>query len=170
MKEYMVCEYAPAYGVELSKAREFTEEEKSHYTDDFKDKGFISLGRSTKLEELMWNDVLEVLQNREHDGSFPGCNNYVYIINQKEWQELTDKNNCKKAVREEEKRKELIKKYKEIIQNCESQKLYTNEEAAKKRTQYNNLMNEGGEGYVPHYYTINEYEEAKKQLEKLNQP
>lgn len=35
------------------------------------------------------------------------------------------------------------------------------------KKQYNNIHNEGGEGYIPHFYTYEEYEYAKKLLSKL---
>ena len=43
----------------------------------------------------------------------------------------------------------------------------TKEEAAKKRREYNNLYNEGGCGFIPHFWTVDEYEDAKKELHKL---
>lgn len=45
-------------------------------------------------------------------------------------------------------------------------KLRTNEERKVWEHNYNNLMNEGGEGYVPHYPSVEEYESAKARLNK----
>ena len=36
-----------------------------------------------------------------------------------------------------------------------------------KAKKYNDLYNEGGEGYVPHFYTKDEYEYYKERLNKL---
>ena len=61
-----------------------------------------------------------------------------------------------------------IEYYKWAIAACEKQKkLYTNEEANEARRNFINVYNEGGEGFVPHFYTIDEYEEAKRKLEVL---
>ena len=61
----------------------------------------------------------------------------------------------------------LTKSYKELIKNIEKHKLYHAQDVKKMEKQYNDLYNEGGEGYIPHFYTFEEYEYAKKQLAKL---
>lgn len=43
----------------------------------------------------------------------------------------------------------------------------TREEVNAARKRYNDLYNEGGEGYVPVFYTVDDYENAKKVLEEL---
>lgn len=57
-----------------------------------------------------------------------------------------------------------VKEAEEIINN--GGKLRTNKERAEWERNYNNVVNEGGEGYVPHYPSIEEYEEAKEILKK----
>lgn len=70
--------------------------------------------------------------------------------------------------KEKKKIEKSIVEYRQIIEQCEKQeKLYTREEAAEKYRDYNRLYNEGGEGYVPHFYTIEEYELAKAGLSEL---
>jgi hypothetical protein len=55
----------------------------------------------------------------------------------------------------------------EIIKKGDLQeKLYTAEEIRIKTIKYNNLYNEGGEGYVPTWISKDEYEEAKRILAK----
>jgi len=55
----------------------------------------------------------------------------------------------------------------EIIKKGDLQeKLYTAEEIRAKTIRYNNLYNEGGEGYVPTWVSKDEYEEAKRILSK----
>lgn len=168
MKEYLVCEVAYSYGVSLCKARRFTEEEKKDYVDWFKDKGFVGISDSTDLEYITWVDVKEVLKERKDDGSFSGSSNCVYIISEDEWNALIELNEKKRSEKEKKETEESIAEYRQIIEQCEKQeKLYTKEEAAKKRRDYNRLYNEGGEGYVPHFYTIEEYEFAKTKLNEL---
>lgn len=168
MEEYLVCEVAYSYGVSLCNARRFTEEEKKGYVEWFKDKGFVEIGDSTDLEYISWTDVKEVLKERKDDGSFSGCSNCAYIISEDEWNALVELNEKKRSEKEKKETEESIAEYRQIIEQCEKQeKLYTKEEAVKKRRDYNNLYNEGGEGYIPHFYTIEEYEFAKTKLNEL---
>lgn len=170
MKEYLTCEVAFSYGISLRKARRFSEEEKEKYAEWFRDKGFVCLKSSFNidLEHITWEDVREVLNNRDDDGSFSGCSNVAYIISQNEWDELVELNAKKRLEKEKKEVEKSITECKQIIEKCEKQeKLYTKEEAAKKRRDYNRLYNEGGEGYVPHFYTIEEYEFAKTKLNEL---
>jgi DNA polymerase III alpha subunit (gram-positive type) len=74
------------------------------------------------------------------------------------------------AAREREaKEKELNDQrnyYRSLIKAAEKQdKLYTAEEAKTRRMAWINVQNEGGEGYVPHFYTIDEVEAAKRWLD-----
>lgn len=168
MEEYLVCEVAYSYGVSLCKARRFTEEEKNDYAEWFKDKGFVKISDSTDLKCIAWVDVRELLKERKDDGSFNGCSNCVYIVSEDEWKALVELNEKKRAEKEKKETEESIAECRKIIEQCEKQeKLYTKEEAVKKRKDYNNLYNEGGEGYVPHFYTIEEYELTKTKLNEL---
>lgn len=46
-------------------------------------------------------------------------------------------------------------------------KLPSADEAKEQARRYNNVYNEGGEGYVPHYYTQEEYERMAAELAEL---
>ena len=168
MKEYLVCEVAYLYSIYLRKARRFTEEEKEGLAGWFKNEGFVGIGDSTKLKYISWIDVREVLKDRKDDGSFSGCSNCAYIISEDEWNTLTELKEKKRAEEEKKKTERSIAGYRQIIEQCEKQeKLYTKEEATEKYGNYNRLYNEGGEGYVPHFYTIEECEFAKNKLNEL---
>lgn len=168
VKEYLTCKYATAYGVSLQKARRFTKEEKAGFADWYKEKGFVATSEQIKLEYIVWLDVREILKNRSEDGSFQGCGNSAYIISEDEWNELATLNNKKKLEKELASKLEEIKECEKTIEACEKQsELYTREEARKKAREYNILYNEGGYGYVPHFYTTEEYEFAKKRLSEL---
>lgn len=71
----------------------------------------------------------------------------------------------------ERKSKEIAKEIEScesVIVKCESQKeLPTKDEAKKRMKRYNDIMNEGGEGYVPYIYSQKDYENAKLKLSKL---
>ena len=74
------------------------------------------------------------------------------------------------AMREEKKAQEkadLIRSYEKILTKASGQMLYTKDEAAIARQNWIDLNNEGGEGYVPHFWTYDEVEDIKKKLEEL---
>lgn len=169
MKEYLTCEYASSSGVSLQKARRFTEEEKNKFASWYREVGFVQTSDSVDLEYLTWLDVRSVLgESKKEDGSFPGCGNATYIITDAEWNRLIELNNDKKLAKEHAAKLAEIKECKEIIEACKRQgKLYTQEEAEDKARAYNNLYNESSYGYVPHYYTTEEYECAKMRLSEL---
>lgn len=171
MREYLVCEVADNYGVSLCHARRFTDEEKAEYIESFRELGFIRIDSypTIKLNGINWIDVSNILSNREPDGSFIGCSNSTYIVTEEEWNQLISLNDKKCNEKLIKEKSESIEHYKKIVQACESQeKLYTKEESIAKTKEWNDIHNEGGEGFVPHFYTIDEYEYAKKKLEELN--
>jgi hypothetical protein len=53
---------------------------------------------------------------------------------------------------------------KKVLARAKNEKVYSVEEAAKKAAEYNNLYNEGGEGFVPNYLTFEQIEKAKEVL------
>jgi hypothetical protein len=77
---------------------------------------------------------------------------------------------CKKAEAEaadKEERAEaqaVLEAAERVINN--GSKLRTNAERKVWERNYNNAMNEGGEGYVPHYPSVEEYEAAKARLNR----
>lgn len=76
-----------------------------------------------------------------------------------------------KAYRAEQKRKEDAKaaeKAREIIRRAEAQKdIPTTEEALRRLKVWNDVLNEGGEGYLPKIYTLEDYQAAKAKLKRL---
>lgn len=170
MEEYLVLENAYVNGMSLQKARRFTEEEKINYADWFKERGFVGLGESVELDEIRQEDLesIESIDLSKPDGEFNGCANMSYIINKNVWDALVTLNESKRKDRLQKEKQEKVSEYQEIIMACEAApKLYTSEEAKQARINYNNLYNEGKEGYVPHFYTIEEYENAKRNLAEL---
>lgn len=73
--------------------------------------------------------------------------------------------------KEENERQEKIDSLKEILKRAEliksNGKLMTDAEAEMWKKNYNDVMNEGGIGYVPEITTIEMVEYAKEELEKL---
>lgn len=67
------------------------------------------------------------------------------------------------AVEKENRRKEL----EDFLVKASKHQLYTEEEARRERKLWNDTYNEGGEGFVPKFYTYKEVEDAKKELEEI---
>ena len=66
------------------------------------------------------------------------------------------------AEKKEKARKAEIKEAKETIAEAEKQRdIPTAREAEIRRKEYNDLYNEGGDGYVTEWITTEEYEQAK---------
>lgn len=169
MKEYLTLCHAPGQcSLSLKRARRFTEKEKSGYAEWYRELGFVGTGDDIELENLSYSDTMDVIGDRKNDGSFTGYTNTAWIITQDQWDVLILMDSQKKEAKEEEKRQEEILKYRQVILHCECQRvLYTEEEARLLAIKYNKAHNEGGHGYIPHYYTAREYDYAKKRLAEL---
>lgn len=70
-----------------------------------------------------------------------------------------------KAVREKAEYKQSLENF---LAEAAKHKLYTAEEAERARKNWINIVNEGGSGYVPHFYTFEEVESAKRELAEIN--
>lgn len=172
MKEYLVC-HVDGRG-QLKKARRLTDEEKKQYVEEFRNRAFVGIrGESIDLKYLMFNEILNYL-DRESDGQFTGSSGNVYIITQDEWDELVQMDSAKAKIAKRKELEENIVSWEKIVQSCEAIKasgnLYsTKEDAQKAKKKYNDFYNEGGDGYVPHFWTVEEYEDAKTKLTELQE-
>lgn len=115
----------------------------------------------TPLEDITFEDVQKVITASDNDGFL--YNDALYVITNEQKEALLNYNT--KEILEKENKQ--INYYKELIKNIEKHKLYHAQDVEKMKKQYNDIHNEGGEGYIPHFYTFEEYEYAKKQLAKL---
>lgn len=115
----------------------------------------------TPLEDITFEDVQKVITTSDKDGFL--YNDALYVITNKQKEALLNYN--KKEILEKENKQ--INYYKELIKNIEKYKLYHAQDVEKMKKQYNDIHNEGGERYVPHFYTFEECKYAKKQLAKL---
>lgn len=113
------------------------------------------------LEDITFEDVQKVITTSDNDGFL--YNDALYVITNEQKEALLNYN-TKEVLKKENKQ---INYYKELIKNIEKHKLYHGKDVKKMKKQYNDIHNEGGEGYIPHFYTFEEYEYAKKQLAKL---
>lgn len=115
----------------------------------------------TSLEDITFEDVKKVITTSDQDGFL--YNDALYVITNEQKEALINYNT--KEILEKENKQ--INYYKELIKNIEKHKLYHAKDVERMKKQYNDIHNEGGEGYIPHFYTFEEYEYAKKLLSKL---
>lgn len=116
----------------------------------------------TPLEDITLEDVRKIITTiPNHDGYL--YNDALYVITNEQKEALLNYNT--KEILEKENKQ--INYYKELIKNIEKHRLYHAQDIKRIKKQYNDIHNEGGEGYIPHFYTFEEYEYAKKQLTKL---
>ena len=79
----------------------------------------------------------------------------------------TDEVRAYEKAEKEVKIKEKLERAKKTIIKAERQKdIPTKAEAKRRMKQYNDVMNEGGEGYVPCIISLDEYEHAKEIVKK----
>ena len=155
--------YFGPWDTKLLECRRFTEEEKSKYADWYREKGLVGVGESVTLKHVGYTDS----PDRESCGSFPATSNICFEVTDEEWAAYVAINK-KRAMEKERKEKEKqIQELECSLKQALSQKLYMNEEASAARRNWVNVYNEGGAGYVPHFWTLNEVEEIKKRLKEL---
>lgn len=158
-------------GITLQSARRLNDEEKTHYNADWQDYIFISLGNRIYLSNLTWQDVKQ--WSTPYDGAFNGCENKVWIINQAEWDYYVALNASRTAEKEATSRSErlaMLQARKTAIeaQRAREGSLPTKDEAKARMAAYNNVYNEGGEGYVPMVYSQEDYDQVCAALTKEN--
>lgn len=150
--------------VKILEGRRLTEEEKNEYADWAKETMFISTDTVAELEYLRMEDM----PKKKSDGQYNGTNNSAWIITEEEFKTYVAEN----LKREKETaRKNLLERSELLrwrIDRMESQKdLPKPEEARRRMKEYNDINNQGGEGFVPHIYSLTEYENAKRELAEV---
>lgn len=160
--EFWVIDWCYDLGISIRKARRFTEREKAGYAEWYQQVGMIALDEpAIDLPYLTFAD----LPGRQADGEFNGFGNQAYIITDDDVKRYTGLNAAREREAKEKEVKDQRNYYRSLIKAAEQQdKLYTAAEAKARRKAWINLQNEGGEGYVPHFYTIDEVKAAKQWL------
>ena len=159
-------EYAYSSGISLQEARPLTEAERSHYAPEWQDKILIGLGNTIELPHIVWAD-LEPYRGRE-EYAFHGCGNRTYEITDAEWDALVALEAARTAAESANDRADKIAELRKLIDMAEAQTdIPTTEEAARRIRDYNNVNNEGGEGWVPTIISRDRYDRAKAELTEL---
>lgn len=157
----LTIEYSQNGGTHLRAARHLTEDEKRGYAEWCRETVLICTGESIDLPHITWKDVPQ----RPQDGSFPGGGNWAWIISDEEHAHYIALNGQREREAQEKEIQQDRKMNKEILRQAGKQeKLYTPEEAKEKSRRWNDVYNEGGYGFVPHYYTVEEVRQAEEWL------
>lgn len=164
MKNLLTIEYTTAYGIELCGARRLTEEEKVHYNPEYRETTLIGTGTHISLPHLKREDM----PGRPSAGEFNGCYNQAWIITQEEWDAYLALEQTRSETEAAKAQADEIAVLEQRKASAEAQSdLPSKEEAARRTQDWINVYNEGGEGYVPHIYTRDEYEAICRRLDEL---
>lgn len=160
----MTISYAAHYGIKLTGARHLNDEEASHYKPEYRDRVLIGLGDSIQLTELRRAD----LPKGPGDYEFPGCGNTAWEITQEQWDAYLALDNSRKEAAKQAAVDDEIKALEARKARAEAQAdLPTAEQAKRRVSEWIEAQNEGGEGYVPHIYSQEEYRSICKRLDDL---
>ena len=161
--EFWALQWATSYGHSISRAV-FNGYAKEGLSQDYKPYAMGSVGEHTKLKHITWHDN----PDRPSDGSFTGCNNQVWIISLDERDALIALDAERKQAKDAKEKAERIAYLQDRIKSIESpETLPTYDEAKRRMKNYNDMVNEGGSGYVPHIVSKEEYAGWKTELARL---
>lgn len=172
MKKIRVVEWAPAYGISIQSARFLTDEEKKDYRADVRDFILVGLGEAIELDHLTHDDLMTVISEDAYMGEFNGCSNMVYKLAADQEKALIALNEKRAKEKAEKEKRERIEAYKTLVKNVEENKVKVlpRNKLKKYLEDYNNLHNEGGEGYLPEVVAEEYYIEVKAYLQQTEFP
>lgn len=162
-------EWAYSYGVELQEARRPTEEELSHFNPECRPFMLYGTGAHIPMEHIRSDDFVRQYQMEgRHRYEFPGCGNMAFEISDEEWDAFIVLNEQREAEKSEEQRQSEIRECRELIRRANRQRdIPTAEEVKRRQSAWNDVCNEGGEGYVPTWVTAESVARAKRRLIEL---
>lgn len=130
----------------------------------------VAIGDSISVPHINWGSVA-TLGIRKSDGTFMGAGGTTMatIITDAEREMLIAVNAGREAAKIAQEKQETIASLQKEIACAEKQRtIYaTPEEAKSAAKRYNEIHNEGGEGYVPHFYHKAEVESMKARLAEM---
>lgn len=157
----------------LSTVRRMPDEEQQRYTEGYRGHMMLLTGEPVYLRSLGWREVNALAHTADKDviGLCPGGSGELYALTDDEWAALiaADQQTADaKAVAERAGRIDYLR---DLLARADAQRvggeLPSAGEAKEQARRYNNVYNEGGEGYVPHYYTQEEYDRMSAELATL---
>lgn len=152
----------------LHEARRPTEAEKARYSADWAEHMIFGVGDHIKLPYVSSNDIPHEWWKTRTIWHFNGFGNQCVEVSDDEWNQLLALNAQREAEKKEQERQEQIRRCQTVIRVAEQQQdIPSPEEAARRRKVWNDIYNEGGEGYIPTIIDSARYASAKKLLQEL---
>lgn len=172
MDEMLTVEFSVSWGISLQKARTLTDSEKVEFLPEVRNTILAALPEDAMpLEYITPSELWDIVPQDSWAGSFRGSSGSVYRITREQWDRLAELNAKREAEEEEKEKAERISWLKSGIKKAEEQmrdgKPPSRAEAKKLSEHYRNVINEGGDGFAPHYYCDEEYENLVRELQKL---
>lgn len=165
-----VFEWCYTMGNALHEARPLTEEEKKGYSPDWAASMIVSIGDPVDLPYVSSNDIPHEWWMERTRFHFNGFGNQCVEVSNAEWDQLVALNTRREAEKKERERQNQIQDCQAIIRAAEQQRdIPSPEEAARRRRAWNNVLNEGGEGYIPIIIDSARYARAKDLLRELTE-
>lgn len=157
----------------LATVRRMPDEEQQRYTEEYRGRMMLLTGEPVFLPALNDEDVyaLAHISDKDVAGYLPSSSGLLFALTDDEWAALIAANRQAAAVKAAAERAGRINYLRDLLARADAQrvdgKLPSAGEAKEQARRYNNVYNEGGEGYVPHYYTQKEYDRMAAELAEL---
>lgn len=144
---------------------ETIEEEKDYNHANYFD-GIRAIGSIAHLKYISRDGIERIISKSPY---FYDTRVYFtkYIITEELYNELIHNEETAKASYEKQNLIKQIKNLKNIISEYKKHPLYYAKDVPKLKKQYNDIFNEGGEGYIPTYYTYEQLAFFEKKLLEL---
>ncbi len=154
----------------LSEARCLTEAEKKRYTAEWADITIGRVGPVIPLRYVSWRDIPDEWWRTRKLWYYDGVDNQCVEVSDAEWDWLIGLNAQRGAEEKERERQEQIRRCQTVIRVAEQQRdIPSPKEAARRRKVWNDINNEGGEGFVPTIIDSARYAGAKELLQELTE-
>lgn len=157
----------------LCTVRRMPDEEQQRYTVGFRGHMTLMTGEPVFLPALSDAEVYALAHIADKDvaGYLPSSSGELYALTDDEWAALIAANQQAAAAKAAADRAGSVDYLRDLLARADAQrvdgKLPSADEAKEQTRRYNNVYNEGGEGYVPHYYTQEEYDRMFSELAAL---
>ena len=157
----------------LATVRRMPDEEQQRYTEGYRGHMMLMTGEPVFLPALSDAEVYALAHIADKDvaGYLPRSSGVLYALTDDEWAALIAANQQAAAAKAAAERAGRIDYLRDLLARADAQrvdgKLPSADEAKEQARRYNNVYNEGGEGYVPHYYTQEEYARMAAELAGL---
>lgn len=157
----------------LATVRRMPDEEQQRYTEGYRGRMMLLTGEPVCLPALSDEDVyaLAHIADKDVEGYLPSSSGELYALTDDEWAVLIAANQRSAAAKAAAERAGRIDYLRDLLARADAQRVDGNlpsaDEAKEQARRYNNVYNEGGDGYVPHYYTQAEYDRMAAELATL---